>query len=192
MKSMKRLIPTCALAAALAATAHAQDSTVTSRTQVKADDAKSITATGCLVPGLAPGVFTLRGGITARGEAVTSKSRVKTEVDKDEARVKSDTRTKADGGHDRVSSSTALVYDLSPRTGVDLASHVGQQVELTAIMLDRGKGDADVKIKEDTKVDRPDAPDGRARTETKLNVPRVAGGPRLTVLSVKQLAPTCS
>ena len=51
---MKKWIGTCAFAAALAVTAHAQDSTVTSRTQVKADDAKAITATGCLVPGLAP------------------------------------------------------------------------------------------------------------------------------------------
>ncbi len=58
---MKKWIGTCAFAAALAATAHAQDSTVTSRTQVKADDAKAITATGCLVPGLAPGAFAMRG-----------------------------------------------------------------------------------------------------------------------------------
>ena len=85
---MKRWMATCAFAAAIAATAHAQDSTVTTRTQVKADDAKAITATGCLVPGLAPGAFALRGGITARGEEVTSKTQTKTEVDSDEARVR--------------------------------------------------------------------------------------------------------
>ena len=82
---MKKWIGTCAFAAALAATAHAQDSTVTSRTQVKADDAKAITATGCLVPGLAPaGVRSCAATITARGEEVTSKTRTETDVDRDE------------------------------------------------------------------------------------------------------------
>ena len=101
---MKKWIGTCAFAAALAATAHAQDSTVTSRTQVKADDAKAITATGCLVPGLAPGAFVMRGTITARGEEVTSKTRTETDVDRDEARVRTETRTQADGDGDRVKS----------------------------------------------------------------------------------------
>ena len=65
---MKRFMSTCALAAALAVGVHAQDSKTTTRTQVKADDAKAITATGCLVSGYAPGSFALRGAITARGE----------------------------------------------------------------------------------------------------------------------------
>ena len=38
---MKRFISTCALAAALAVGVHAQDSKTTTRTQVKADDAKA-------------------------------------------------------------------------------------------------------------------------------------------------------
>ena len=68
--------------------------------------------------------------------------------------MRTDTRTKAEGDHDRVGAGTVVLYDLSPRAGVDLATHVGQQVQLTAILLDRGKGDADVKIKEETNVDR--------------------------------------
>jgi hypothetical protein len=189
---MKRLIPTCALAVALAATAHAQDSTSTTRTKVKADDAKAITATGCLVSGLTPGSFALRGGVIARGDEVTTTSRTKTDVDRDETKVRTDTRTKADGDHDRVGHGNVAMFDLSPRAGVDLTSHIGQQVQLTAVMLDRGKGDADVKITEETTVDRENARDSKGKSETKVNVPRGDGGPRLNVLSVKPLGQSCT
>lgn len=188
---MKKLLPTCAIAAALAAGVHAQDSTSTTRTQVKADDAKAITATGCLVSGLAPGAFALRGAVTARGEEVTSTTRTKTDVDRDESRVRSETRTKADGDHDRVRSGTVVLYDLSPRAGIDLAAHVGQQVQLTAIMLDRGKGDSDVKITEENKVEREGARDSKTRTESKVTVDR-GNGPRLNVISVKPLGQSCT
>ena len=188
---MKRWIPTCAIAAALAAGVHAQDSTSTTRTQVKADDAKAITATGCLVSGLAPGSFALRGAVTARGEEVTTTTRTKTDVDRDESRVRSETRTTADGDHNRVGTGTVVLYDLAPRAGIDLATHVGQQVQLTAIMLDRGKGDADVKIKQDTKVERDGAPDTKAKTESKVTVDR-GNGPRLNVISVKPLGQSCT
>ena len=188
---MKRLISTCAIAAAFAVGLHAQDSTTTTRTRVKADDAKAITATGCLVSGYAPGSFALRGAITARGEEVNSKTRTKTEVDRDESRVRSETRTKAEGDHDRVGSGTVVLYNLNPRAGVDLATHVGQQVQVTAILFDRGKEDADVKIKEDTKVDREHGSDGKSRTESKINVER-GDGPRLNVISVKSLGQSCT
>jgi hypothetical protein len=186
---MKTWIPTCAIAAACAVGVYAQDSTVTTRTQVKADDAKAITATGCLVPGLAPGAFGLRGSIVASGDEVNSQTRTKTEVDRDESRVQTETRTKADGDHSRVAG-TALLYELSPRAGVDLMPHVGQQVQLTAIVLERGKGDADVKIKEETNVDRDNGKDRKATTESKLTVER-GSGPRLNVISVKSLGQPC-
>jgi len=188
---MKRWIPTCALAAALAATVHAQDSTSTTRTQVKADDAKAITATGCLVSGVVPGSFALRGAITAHGDEVTSTTRTKTDVDRDESRVRTETRTKAEGDHERVGSGSVVLYDLSPRAGVELATHVGQQVQLTAVMLDRGKGDADVKIKEETQVDREHASDSKSKTESKITVDR-GNGPRLNVISVKALGQSCT
>ena len=187
---MKRLIPTLAIAAALATSAHAQDSKTTTRTQVKADDAKAITATGWLVAA-APGAFALRGAITARGEEVTTKTRTKTEVDRDESRVRTESRTRAEGDHDRVGHADVVVYDLTPRAGVNLATHVGQQVQVTAVMLDRGKGDADVKVKEDTRVENENAPDGRSKTESKITIDR-GDGPRLNVISVKPLGQSCS
>jgi hypothetical protein len=187
---MMKWISTCVIAAAFAVSAHAQDSTVTTRTQVKADDAKAITATGCIVPGLAPGAFALRGAIAARGEEVTTKTQTRTEVDRDESRVQTETRTKAEGDGERVKRGTAVLYNLSPRAGVDLTAHIGQQVQLTAIVLERGKDDAEVEIKEETKVDREDGKDGKSTTESKITVDR-GEGPRLNVLSVKSLGQPC-
>jgi hypothetical protein len=188
---MKRLIPVCALAAMFAATAHAQDSTTTTRTQVKADDAKAVTATGCLVPGATAGSFALRGAITASGEEVSSKTQTKTEVDRDESRVRTETRTRAEGDRDRVGAGSVLFYNLSPRSGVDLAAHVGHQVQLTAIVLERGKGDADVRVKEETSVERDRGRDSESRTESKITVDR-GDGPRLNVISVKPLGQSCT
>ena len=85
--------------------------------------------------------FALRGAITARGEEVTTKTRTKTEVDRDESRTRTETRSKADGDHDRVGHADVVVYNLAPRAGVNLAAHVGQQVQVTAIKLDRGEDD---------------------------------------------------
>ena len=112
--------------------------------------------------GYAPGSFALRGAITARGEEVNTDAH-EDEVDGDEARTRTDTRTKAEGDHDRVGAGTVVLYDLNPRAGIDLATHVGQQVQVTAVLLDRGKGDADVKVKEETNVDREHGTDGKAR-----------------------------
>ncbi len=188
---MKLLISTFVLATAVAAL-QALDNTVTTRTEVKADDATAVTATGCLVTGIAPGSFALRGGIIATGDKITTTSKVETNVDKNETRVKADSNTKAEGGNDRVRSRGLTLFDLSPRAGVELASHLGQRVEVTAVMLDRGKGDADVTIKEETKVDRENARDSKGTSETKVTIERVPGNTRLTVLSVKQLAGSCA
>jgi hypothetical protein len=189
---MKSWIPTCAIAAAFAASLHAQDSTSTTRTQIKTDDdAKAITATGCLVSGLAPGSFALRGGVVAHGDEVTNTTRTKTDVERDETRVRTETRSKADGDHSRVTPGAVVLYDLTPRAGVDLATHVGQQVQLTAVMLKHGKSDADVKIKEETNTDREHARDSKASTESKLRVER-GDGPRLNVISVKPLGQSCT
>ncbi len=188
---MKHFISTFVLMAAVVAAPQAQDTTATTRTQVKADDATAVSATGCLIAGVVPGSFALRGGVIARGNEVTTTSRVETNVDKDETRVKAETSTKADGDRERVRAGGVTLFDLSPRAGVELASHVGHRVELMAVMLDRGKGDANVTIKEETKVDRENGRDSNGKTETKIDLERGRGNPRLTVLSVKQLATSC-
>ena len=83
-------------------------------------------------------------------------------------------------------SGRTMMYDLVPRTGVNLSAHVGHRVEIAGVMLDPAKGDddAEVTIREDTKVKADDAPDARVRTKTKAELPRGAHS-RLSVVSVK-------
>lgn len=191
---MKALIPACAMAIAMAAAVHAQDSTVTSKTQVSADDARTVVATGCLQQAPGTKTFTLAGASMVTGEDLTAKTRVKTDVDKDDTTVKAESTTKVDRDDRAVGTSgTVKAYELSPRAGVDLSAHVGKQVEISAVMLDAAKGDddAEVKIKEETKTKVDDAPDSKVESVTKAELPR-GDNARLTVVSVKQIAASCN
>ena len=191
---MRLMIPACAVAVALAGAAHAQDSTVTSKTRIEADDARAIVATGCLRQSADTKTFSLMGAVVATGEDLTAKSRVETDVDKDDTEVKTETRTKVDRDDRAVGTSgTMKSYDLSPRAGVDLSAHVGKQVEISAVMVDAANGDddAEIEIEERTKTRVDDAPDSKVKSETELEIPRGANA-RLTVVSVKPLGTSCN
>ena len=190
---MKALI-TCALAAGLAASLHAQDTTTTTKTTVDADDARTIVATGCLQQAPDTKMFTLMGAVAATGEDLESKSRVSTDVDGDDVEVKAKSETEIDRGDRPVGTSgVAKAYELSPRAGVDLSAHVGKQVQISAVMVDAANGDddAEVEIEEKTKVEREDAPDSEVKTETEAELPRGEHA-RLTVVSVKPLGSSCA
>ena len=58
-------------------------------------------------------------------------------------------------------------------------------------MLKPGEDDADVKIKDKTKVDRDDAPDAKAQSTTKVEVEGVPHG-QYAVVAVKPLAGACT
>ena len=189
---MRRIIWACAFAFALGATVAAQDSTVKSKTQVKGDDAKAVTIQGCLQR-TQGGNFMLLGETTAAGKELTATNKVEKDVDGDKTKVKSKQSTKLDDGDHKVATSGAS-YLVTPHEGVDLAAHAGQQVELTAIMIDARKGDdktADVKIKENTHIDREDAPDSNVKSQTKAEVPRGATS-QLMAMSVKSLGRSCA
>lgn len=193
---MRMLIPACALALAIGAVVHAQDSTVKSRTQVKTDDASAIVMTGCLqaVPG-ADG-FTLTGAVASAGKDAESKSKIKTDVDKDDTSVKAKSRTEIEhGDHSVGTTGLSSTYAVTPRAGVDLAAHANEQVEITAVMVDAAKkggdDDAKVKVNEKTKAENENAPDGKAKSTTKLDIPR-GPLPQLMAMSVKTVAPSCS
>ena len=189
---MKKLIPACAIAVALGASVAAQDSTVKTKTKVEADDAHTVVMRGCLMQ--AGPMFTLAGATATKGDDLEIRSKVKTDVDRDETEVKSKTSAKIDDADHAVGTSGAVMaYELTPRAGVDLAAHVGHQVEITGVMLDPAKGDddAEVKIKERTTVKADDAPDGKVETKTKADLPRGAHA-RLTVLSVSPLSGSCA
>ena len=77
---------------------------------------------------------------------------------------------------------------------MDLASHAGEEVEISAVMVDARKGgdkDAEVKIKENAKIDREDAPDSKVQSKTKADVAR-GPLPQLMAMSVKSLGRGCS
>jgi hypothetical protein len=191
---MKRLITGCVVALAFGVTATAQDSTVTSRTKVSGDDARAVTMRGCLQQTAGNTGYLLLGAVTASGEDLKTKSKVKTDVDSDDTKVKSKSATKVDKD-DRVGTTGALTtYAVLPRDGVDLAAHAGEEVELTAVMIDPRDGndkEADVKVKETTKIDPDDAPDTKVQNKTKLEVTRGATA-RLMAMSVKSLGRSCS
>ena len=186
---MTRLMPICAIVAAMTVTVGAQDTKVTSKTEVKADDATVVSLTGCLRQDPLSGRFTLLGGAAAAGEKVTTKTRVKTDIDDDDVEVRARTQSRAE---DPVGTSGALsTYMLVPRNGVALAPHAGRQVQISAVMLNRGEDDADVKIKDKTTVDPEHGRAQTGRSETKIeveDVPQFA----YTVVSVKALAASCA
>src|SRR5258705_3758295 len=155
---MRHAIPvTFALAAALSVAVGAQDSTVKSHTSIKADDAQVVSMTGCLRQDAING-YTLEGTVAAAGKNLTTDSKVKTDVDKDKTTVKGKTETKADNCA-LATSGVKSTYALLPGKVADLSPHVGEQVQVSAIMVKPGHGDAEGKINKKTKVDPEHADD---------------------------------
>lgn len=191
---MYRIIPVAALALAMAVSAAAQDSTVKSRTRVSGDDARALTLTGCLERGPA-GVFSLNNATARSSEEVTTKSKTETDVDDrgNDVKTKSRTEVEHDDGRSAGIAGLKASYELSPNAGVDLASHIGEQVLVTAVAVERKKGDDDakVKIEEDKSIERENAPDSKVKSRTEAEIPR-GDRTRVTVLSVKTIAPSCS
>ena len=185
---MRLLLPATIAAVALSAVLNAQDSTVKSRTNIKTDDARVTTMTGCLRRDA--GLYLLDGAIAASGKQVETNSKVKTDVDKDKSTVKGKTETKADHGAVATTGSTST-FLLVPGNNVDLASHVGEQVQISAITVNPGHGDADVKIADKTKVETEHAPDTKSQSKTKLELPRSAAG-QYTVMSVTSTGGRCA
>jgi hypothetical protein len=77
---------------------------------------------------------------------------------------------------------TVTKYELVPSEQVEMQEHVGHKVEVTGVLIPAGKGDA--KIKTETKL-----PGQEERTEAKVEKGPV---PQFRVVSIKQLADTCS
>jgi hypothetical protein len=144
---------------------------------------------GCLRHEPVSNSYLLVGTVTAAGDALTTKTKVKTDVDKDKTKVDAKTETK---GNDAVGSAGAVsTYLLLATPRIDLAPHIDQQVRVTALQVEKGHGDADVKIKDETKVDRDDAPDSKSSSKTKLELPRSPNS-AYSVVSVTPLGTACT
>jgi len=180
---MKRLIPMSLAIVAMATAAQAQDSTVKKETKIKADEGQVMTLTGCLRRDPAAGAFTLFGTAVA-GDKLTTETKTSTDVDRDSRTVTTKTKTKGDGG-------ATSAFVVIPGKDVDLAASVGHEVQLSAVSVEAGHHDADVKIKDKTTVDPEHGRDTTARATTKLEVPRGAPG-QYTVIALRTLADTCT
>lgn len=150
-------------ACSLALSVHAQETTVKSKTKVKVDDAKAVTLTGCLQAGTETGWWML-------------------------SNVVPPTTLKTVG-----TTGTVTSYMLSPKDGVDLSAHVGHRVEITALEIAAKTAtddDAKIKVEDKTKIKKENAPDEKIKTKTKAEIAR-GPMPKLTVLSIKHISPTC-
>jgi hypothetical protein len=186
---MRRTLLAAFVAAALSAPAAAQDSKAKSRTDIKADDAKVMSMVGCVRHEPVSDSYLLVGMVTAAGDDLTTKTKVKTDVDNDKTKVEARSETK---GNDAVATAGAVsTYLLLATPKVNLAPHVGQQVRISALQVEKGHGDADVKIKEETKIDRDDAPDSKSSSNTKLELPRSPNS-AYSVVSVTPLGKACT
>jgi hypothetical protein len=153
----------------------AQDTKVKSEQKVKTDDgAKVVTLKGCLSG--TPPMFTLDHASSAAVASVEKKG--------DEAKIE------ANAGTTVGTTGSSTEYSLSPRAGVDLATHIGHMVEVTGVLVPSGSGDVDVKVKDRTKVDREDAPDSKVKSTTKASIDK-ASVPQMAVTSVKMLSTMC-
>ena len=185
---MRRILSACALALATSIAASAQDSTIRSRTEIKTDDARVFSMTGCLQRDVA-GNFTLHGTAVKSTEGITTETKVQTETDRDEQKVTTTTRTRAEDG--RVGTAgTLTTFMLTPREGVALNQYVGQQVQLSAIMIDPDEKDADVKIEDKVRVDPEHADSSTRRSKTEVEIERGAAG-HYTVMTVKPMGGAC-
>jgi hypothetical protein len=186
---MRRIIALCALVAAATVGLAAQDNTVKSRIKVDTDEASVVSMSGCLRQG-ASGMYVLAATIAQGTDELTSKTKVKTDVDRDRTKVKSTTRAKADD-HAVATGGAVATFALMPKNGLDLTPHIGRQVQINAVLVDANHRDADVKIEEKTRVDRDKGRDSTVRTKTKVEVERGAPG-HYTAVSVTPLGAACA
>jgi len=186
---MRHTVLAALVVVAVSAPVGAQDSRVKSRTDIKADDAKVVSMTGCLRNDPATNSYMLVGSIGAAGDDITAKSNVKTDVDKDKTKIEGKTEVKGDKSVSKAAN--VATYALLAAPDVNLAPNVGQRVQISAVQVEKGHGDADVKIKDETKVERENAPDSKSNTKTKLELPRSPNA-AYSVVSVTPLGTSCA
>jgi len=143
---MSRFITSFALALGCAAiTAHAQDTTTTTRTRSSGGEVKTVTYTGCVQTG------------------TQAKSYI---LDK----VVPVTRTTTTETPTSSTSTTTTTYVLVPGEKIDVQEHVGHKVEVTGTLIPAGN----VKTETTTRVDREDGKDTktRERVESRSSTPQ--------------------
>ena len=137
---MSRMFASFAVALGCAVALHAQDTTTTTtKTEVKGNDAKTVTYSGCMQSGTEPRSFVL-AKVMPVGRTTT------TEV-----------------GTTGTTTTTTTTYALVPAEKVVLQQHVNHKVEVTGVMIPAG----DSKTETTTKIEREGAPDTTIKEKTK-------------------------
>ena len=136
---MSRWIASFAVALGCAVALHAQDTTTTTKTEVKTDTAKTVTYSGCMQSGTEARSFVL-AKVAPVGRTTT------TEV-----------------GTTGTTTTTTTTYALVPGEKVELQPHVGHKVEVTGMMIPAG----DIKTETSTKIERENAPDTTIKEKSK-------------------------
>jgi len=158
---MSRMFASFALALGCAVALHAQETKTTTKTEVKGNDAKTVTYSGCMQSGEQPRSFVL-AKVVPVGRTTT------TEV----------------GTSGATTTTTTTNYVLVPGEKVEFQPLVGHKVEVTGVMIPAGKS----KTETETKIEREDAPD----TKVKETVKSDSAMPQFRVISIKNLAESCS
>ena len=189
---MRLTIYSAVVLLAVGTTLSAQDTTVKSRTKVEGDEAQVVSMTGCLRQDVQTRAFMLVGAVDAVGENVTNEAKVSVDRDKDDSKVTAETRSKGDKGDksDRSAAGVMATYVLAPGH-VNLTPHVGQRVQIAAAAVQPGHKDAEVTVREESKVDPEHGRDQTSRSKTKVEIERGPLG-QYTVVSVKPLGGSCA
>ena len=117
---MSRMFASFAIALVCVVTLHAQETTTTTKTEVKGKDAKIVTYAGCLQTGAEPRSFVLAKVMPV------------------------DRTTTTEVG---TSGTTTTSYVLVPGENVELQQHVGHKVEVTGVMIPAGESKTETKTK---------------------------------------------
>ena len=161
---MKGLVMAVVIAAAGAVGLGAQD--VKTKTEVKADDAKSVVYTGCLATGEETKTYILENALPLK------ETRTRTTV--------------GASGLPESTTTTTLKYVLVPGERIDLQKNVGHKVEVTTVVIPAGDDKTKIETTTKTKVEGQPT----QKTETKEKV-RQSDTPQLRVVSIKHLSDRC-
>jgi hypothetical protein len=189
---MRLTIFSAVVLVAVGTTLSAQDTTVKSRTKIEGDEAQVVSMTGCLRQDVQTGAFMLVGAVDAVGDKVTNEAKVNIDRDKDDTKVTAETRAKGEKGDKNGKSAAGVMatYVLAPGS-VNLTPHVGQRVQIAAAAVQPGHKDAEVTVRNETKVDPEHGRDRTSREKTKVEIERGPLG-QYTVVSVKSLGGSCA
>ena len=137
----------------------AQETKTTTTTKTEGGKATTVTYTGCMQTGTET-----KSVVLAKVQPVSR-------------------TTETSVGTSGVTTTTTTTYALVPDEKVEFQTHLGHKVEVTGMMIPAGES----KTTTETKIEREDAPDTKAKETVKTNNPL----PQFRVMSIKDTNESC-